>query len=203
MLEGCSGCCLAVILIPVLCIGLVACGAIYMTTNAPAPPLSSNFTPSPAEARAFDTVLADAVGRASREGTIVVQFTERDLSSWMALEGRTFAEEQGHVFPFDDVQVGLDDGAFHFYGKLNQSRISVPVGVTIEPRINGTGHVEFAITSVDVGGIRAPDFVLRNVRDQFQEVLIQPFENLPGDYFLYDQSLRLQDGTFAVQGYVR
>jgi hypothetical protein len=202
MFEGCSGCCLSVILIPLLCVGLVACGAIYVATNAPSAPLGGSFAPSQAEAQAFDSEVLRAVDQARQGGWFSFKFTEREFSSWMALRGKTYAEDHGHVFPFEETQVGLDDGSFTFYGKLNQSRFSLPVAVKVEPRINGTGHVEFDITSVDVGGVRAPDFVLRTVSDQLQDVLIQPFDDLPGDYVLWEPTLRVQDGTFEVQGQV-
>jgi len=202
MFEGCSGCCLSIILIPLLCVGLVACGAIYVATNAPGAPLGSRFAPSPAEAQAFDDEVARAVNQASQGGWFSFKFTERELSSWMALRGKAYAEQQGHVFPFEETQVGLNGGAFTFYGKLRQSRFALPVAVKVEPRINGVGHVEFDITSVDVGGVRAPDFVLRTVSDQLQDVLMRPFDELPGDYVLWAPTLRVQDGTFEVQGQV-
>jgi len=202
MFEGCGGCCLALILIPVLCCVMVACGVIYVYSNAPDAPLSDRFKPSVAEAQAFDAEISRATtqARTSGSGWFVLQFTERELSSWMALEGEQYAEENGHSFPFEDVQVGLDDGEMTFYGELEQSHLTLPVKVVIKPGVDGSGHFEFDITSVDVGGLSAPGFVLNSLSDQFADVLAKPFEDLPGNYTLYEQTLVIQDGTFAVQG---
>ncbi len=202
MFEGCSGCCLALILIPVLCCVMLACGVIYVYNNAPDAPLSDRFKPSTLEAQTFDTAITTAQNSAQSrlDGWFALQFTEREFSSWMALEGKQFAEEHGHSFPFENAQVGLDNGEMTFYGELKRSRLALPVKVVIKPRIDGSGHFKFDITSVDVGGISLPDFVLSTISSQFEDVLAKPFADLPGDYRLYEQTLIIQDGTFAVQG---
>ncbi len=78
----------------------------------------------------------------------------------------------------------------------------MPVLVSVEPRIDGAGQMKFDITSADVGGIKAPDFVLKSVTRQLEDVLVQPFDDLPGTYYLYQETLKVQDGTFEVQGRV-
>ncbi len=203
MFEGCSGCCLSIILIPLLCLGLAACVVIYAATSDTNAPVSNAFQPSLSEAQSFDRAIDDAIAQARSQGWWALKFNEREISSWMALEGKTFAEEHGHVFPFKNVQVGLDDGEMRFHAEVEARFLSIPLKVFIKPGVDYAGQIVFDITKVDVAGIGAPDFVVQTVKAQFEDVLIRPFAELPGSYFLYEQTLIVDNGTFEVQGVIR
>jgi hypothetical protein len=198
---NCGGCCVGLIVIPLLCCALVAGVAIYVYSNSPEPPLSDNFTPKNSEAQAFQAEIDRATAQAAG-GWFWLQFRERDMASWMALEGEEFAQEQGHEFPFENAQVSLDNGEITFYGELSRYGLNLPLEAVVEPQINDAGEMEFQITSVDVGGVSLPDVVLRNIRQQFDDVLVQPFDDLPGTPIFYEQTLSIQDGVFTVQGQV-
>ena len=203
MFEGCSGCCLSIILIPLLCLGLVACVVIYASTGDSNAPVTSAFRPSLTEAQTFDRAISDAITQARTQGWWALKFSERDISSWMALEGRSFADENGHVFPFKNVQVGLDDGEMRFYGEVELRFLSVPLKVNIKPGVDYAGQIAFDVTKVDVAGVGVPSFVVQTIKAQFEDVLIRPFAELPGSYFLYEQTLIVDNGTFEVQGIIR
>ncbi|MEP0764730.1 MAG: hypothetical protein HRF48_18530 [Chloroflexota bacterium] len=203
MFEGCSGCCLSIILIPLLCLGLAACVVIYAATSDSDAPVSNAFQPNLTESLAFERAIDDAIAQARSQGWWALKFTEREISSWMALEGKAFAEEHGHVYPFTNVQVGLDDGEMRFYADVEVRFLKVPLKVFIKPGVDSAGQITFDITKVDVAGIGAPDFVVQTVKAQFEDVLIRPFEDLPGSYVLYGQSLIVDNGTFEVQGFIQ
>lgn len=203
MFEGCSGCCLSVILIPLLCLGLIACVVIYAATSDSGTPVSSAFKPSLTESLAFERAIDDAIAQARSQGWWALKFTEREISSWMALEGKAFAEEHGHVYPFTDAQVKLDDGEMRFYADVEVRFLKMPLKVFIKPGVDVAGKITLDITKVDVAGIGVPDFVVQTVKAQFEDVLVRPFEDLPGSYFLYQQSLIVDNGTFEVQGIIR
>jgi hypothetical protein len=203
MFESCGGCCAALVLIPLLCCALVVGAVIYINANAPDPPLSENFTASQTEAQQFDAEIDRAVTRARNEGVFDLFFSERQLSSWMALEGPELADQYGHAFPFENVQIALDDGEMVFYGEIDRYRLTIPVEVVIEPRINRENKLEFEITSADFGGVALPDFVLSNITGQINDALITPISDLPGDYYIFEQSIMVEDGQFLVQGGVR
>ncbi|MCL4238565.1 MAG: hypothetical protein KJ047_09990 [Anaerolineae bacterium] len=203
MFEGCSGCCLSVILIPLLCLGLIACVVIYAATSDSGTPVSSAFKPSLTESLAFERAIDDAIAQARSQGWWALKFTERELSSWMALEGKAFAEEHGHVYPFTNVRVKLDDGEMRFYADVEVRFLKVPLKVFIKPGVDVAGQIAFDVTKVDVAGIGVPDFAVQTVKAQFEDVLIRPFADLPGSYFLYQQSLLVDNGTFEVQGIIR
>ena len=203
MFESCGGCCLALVLIPLLCIGAIVLGVYYVNTQGPDAPLSDRFRASPAEAQALDNEIARATNDARSMRWFALSFTERQLSSWLALEGQDFAEAQGHSLPFRNMQVGLDDGQMTFYGEIEQVGLAVPLAVVIEPKANRDNQIELDIVSANVGGLRVPDFVLENVQAQLTDRLIKPFDELPGSYFIYPESLSIQDGVFVVQGGLR
>lgn len=202
MLEGCGGCCVLLILIPLICCVAIGGVAYYVYTHAPDAPVAANFKPSGTDARAFQAELDRAVAQARTQRSFYLRFTEQQLSSWMALEGQAFASQQGLTFPFQKMQVGLDDGLMTFYGELTYSALVLPLAVEVQPQIGALGGVEFTIHSVDVGGIQAPDFVVTVIGDQFRNLLVQPFEELPGNVIFYRESLTIDDGVFTVQGLV-
>ena len=206
MLHGCGGCCFLVLLIVLLCCVVAVMGGIYVATNAPEAPLSDRFVPSVAQSQAFQSVLDTAKANAAQQGGFWLRFDQSQLSSWMALQGETFAEEHGDTFPFANVQVAIDDGEFLFYGELQYPEyetLSLPLTVEIEPQIDSTGAFGFEITAVDVGGIKVPDFVIGTVEDQFEALLVEPFEKLGETVIFYPETLTADNGVFEVQGYVQ
>jgi len=175
LFEGCGGCCLSIVLIPLLCCGLAVGALIYIDQNAPAPPVTRNFTPNASDAQAFENEITRATNQATSARWFYITVYERQLSSWMALEGKAFADENGHAFPFEDVQVGLDDGQITFYGKLSRYGVDVPITVAIEPQIDADGNITLDIDAANVGGLSVPNFVLNNVAAQLDDALMRPF----------------------------
>jgi hypothetical protein len=72
--------------------------------------------------------------------------------------------------------------------------------VIIRPKVAPDGQLDFDIAEVKVADIGAPDFVVQTVKAQFEEALARPLEDLPGNYFIYPQSLVVDNGVFRVQG---
>jgi uncharacterized protein YpmS len=200
MFEGCGGCCLALVLIPVLCCVLVVGAIIYVYSTAPDPPLSDNFKASQVEADQFDQMISTAKLSAQSQGWFYLQFNERQISSWMALEGEDFAKQQDNTFPFKNMQVGLGEGRMTFYGELRRYGLKLPFKIEIQPQIDNQGKVKMEIKTARLGGLVVPQFVLKSVSAQFEDVLIKPFDDLPGSYALYKESLSIQSGSFVVQG---
>ena len=202
MFESCGGCCLLLIVIPLLCCIAFGGVAYYVYTYAPDEPVSDSFEPSNQQANEFQVMLDTAVNNARSSGWFWMGFDEEQISSWMALEGKDFADEHGHVFPFSKMQVGLDDGEMTFYGELDTGVLMFPLEVVIEPTVSYDGQLDLNITGVDVGGLKAPEFVTSMISDQFEELLITPLEDLPGNPVFYRETLSVDDGRFEVQGVV-
>jgi hypothetical protein len=201
MIEGCKGCCIAIFLIPVLCCALVTCAVIYVYTSGPIPPLSDRFQPSAADAQAFDNAITAASNDAQYSRGFTLLFSERQLSSWMALEGKQYADQNGYSFPFTKVQVGLNKGNMTFYGELTRSGLKLPVEVVIKPEVDGAGKLKLSITSVNIGGVKVPDFVLKTVTRELEDKLIGPIDQA-GNYVLDPTSLSVNGGIFTVRGQI-
>ncbi len=198
----CGGCCFFIAIIALIACVLVGGVAYFVYTQGPEPPTEASFKPSASDAQAFENEIARATNQASQEGWFYIQLTEDQIGSWMALEGEDFAAEHGYDFPFEDVQVSLDDGKITVFGELTPLGVNLPAETVVKPKISSSGEVDFDITSVDVGGVRLPDAVVRSVKQQFEEALLKPFNDLPGTPVFYEQTLTIEDGVFAVQGLV-
>ncbi|MBN1200593.1 MAG: hypothetical protein JXJ20_01935 [Anaerolineae bacterium] len=200
MLDECRGCCLAAVVIPLLCCGLMVCGVIYILASAPEPPISENFQASQADAQAFDYAITSVQNQAGFQNQFILTFTEKQISSWMTLEGQDFADERGYSFPFEDIQVGLEDGQMTFYANFTNAGIELPLEIIIEPKIDERGHLQMEIDSAHVGGITLPGIVLDSITDQVETSITRAFDDLDRDYVLYEPTLAVDNGTFAVQG---
>jgi len=99
------------------------------------------------------------------------------------------------------------DVAFETAGAVPTTRNALaatrPGGVAVLVGLPPQPAIELDIVSADVGGLKVPDFVLKNVQEQLIDRLVKPFEDLPGTYFIYPESLMIQDGVFVVQGGLR
>ncbi|WP_119067735.1 hypothetical protein [Aggregatilinea lenta] len=200
MFEGCGGCCLALVVIPLLCCGLVAGAVAYTTINAPDPPIRDNYQASQADAQAFDAEVARAASMAVTQGWFWTAFTQEQFSSWLSLKGQDFAESQDRRFPFEDVQVGFNGGLMRFYGKFTQSGVKVPLLVELRPRVDGNGKLAMDIENANVGGLDLPDFVLGAIKDQLEAAVNRPFQGMNGAYFLNAATLTVDNGRFEIQG---
>lgn len=121
----------------------------------------------------------------------------------MALEGKQFAEDNGHAFPFENVQVGLDDGQLAFYGELSRYGLDVPIRVALEPKIDDQGALSLDIDEANVGGLNVPGFVLSNVSAQLDDALMQPFRDLSENVTIPREAMVIENGTLQFQGTLR
>jgi hypothetical protein len=199
-LPHCGGCCFGLTMILIVCCIVVGGTAYLASTQGPEPPLSNSFKPNAADAQAFQGALDNATSMASNGGWFYLTFNEQQMSSWMAIHGKDFAAEHGHDFPFKNVQVKLDNGVMTFYGEVGRSLLTIPLKATVRPEIDSTAKLTLDITEVNVGGLRVPDAILSSISTQFQDVLLQPFNDLPGTPFFYQGSLIISGGSFSVQG---
>lgn len=201
-MDDCRGCCLGALLIPLLCCVLVAGAVIFIYTQSPEPPVSENFKPSTAEAQAFESSITAATNLARNQGWFYLTFNERQLSSWMAQRGDDFAEQHGHNYPFENVQIGIKDGKFTFYGDVVGYGPRMPLEVIITPKVDAEEHLELDIDEAHLGALSVPQFVLNNITAQVEDTLLQPIMALESNYKIFEPSLSLENGVFVVQGQV-
>jgi hypothetical protein len=118
-IAGCKGCCLTLILIPLLCLAMVACGVIFVTSISSDAPVDDDFQPTVNEANAFTDNINQATADAARQGWFALVISERQFSSWLALESEQFSESADHAVDFSNVQAGFDNGQITFYAEVD------------------------------------------------------------------------------------
>src|SRR5690348_10590901 len=117
-----------------LTIPAMAC-AVSMPSN-PQPPIAT-FTPSPADASAFEQNFTDAVSQSAQTGTFNITVNQAQFSSWLALRAPSYAAQQGYTWPLKDVQAGLNDGKITVYGVIVQQNVpETPGQVIFTPSID-------------------------------------------------------------------
>jgi uncharacterized protein YpmS len=190
--------CFSVVLV-LCCAGTL--GVAYMVTaEEPEPPVTEEFVPEVAEAQTFQQVISTAAQQARDTDTFSVTFTETQLSSWMALDGQTYALAHGYSFPFEDIQIGVDDGQFDFYGTLTTAGLDLPLQVLVTPYVDPVGHLDFTIDEAHLGGLPVPQFILDSLLAQVDRLLTQPIQDMRSDYTLDPNALVADNGTFSMRG---
>jgi uncharacterized protein YpmS len=202
MFEGCTGCCLGTVLLLLLCCVLAVCGAIYVVTASPDPPLTDNFKADPGQAAAFDAAINRAASDAAISRGFTLTFTEQQISSWLALEGKAFADEHGFSYPFENVQMELEDGEMVFYGELGSGRVNIPLQVIFVPKVDRANHFDLNVDSVNFAGLNLPGALIDDLANQLEEKVIQPIKDAGTNYYLDPNSLSVENGTFTVRGQV-
>lgn len=191
----------------VLMIALLICvvGAIVfypLYSKTVLPPISENFTAEPVQAQSFEDVMAQASRQSRAEGNFRLTFTEEQISSWLGLEAATFAAERGSTtFPFTNVQAGLDDGVIRVYAQVSAAaNVSLPMELIVRPQVDSKGHLGFVIAEVRVGGVGLPSFLVEALTGQIDELIRKPFGRLETYYYIFANTLRVEDGVFVVEG---
>jgi hypothetical protein len=204
LIEGCGGCCFTVVFVLLLCCVLVVGAVVYVYMSAPEPPLGDNFRAKQEEANQFQYIIDTFPS--PNAPTFRLQFNERQISSWMALEGARYAEENGRRFPFENIQVGLADGEMTFYAEIERYGLKLPLEVIIVPtRVTPSytpgqlsrDELKFEVREAHLGGIRVPKFVLDPIQDQFHDLLVQPLDQVGGAYNLGE--LTVGDDPYTAQ----
>ncbi len=190
--------CMSVVVV-LCCAGIV--GVAYMVTaEEPEPPVTEEFVPQAVEAQTFQQAISTAAQQARDTDVFNVSFTETQLSSWMALDGAEYALAHGYSFPFEDIQIGVDDGQFDFYGTLTTAGLNLPLQVIVEPYVDPVGHLDFTIEEAHLGALPVPQFILDSLLAQVDRLLTQPIEDMRSDYTLDPAGLIADDGMFAMRG---
>jgi hypothetical protein len=165
------------------------------------PPLDENFAAEPTAAQSFHDIVNAAGRQARHEGAFTLSFDETQISSWMTLEGRAWAEAKGYDFPFENIQVGLDNGLMTVYGEVViNADLRSPVQATVRPGVDANGHLDMHIEQAHMGSVALPDFVIESLTQQIQELLTEPFASLAGGYVIDPASITVENGIFSMRG---
>lgn len=196
MSRNCQNCCFALLLLPLIfcmCgIGFIA--IVYL--GAPDPPISADFKPNCASADGLDLRLHNVQNSGG-----VLNFTQEELSSWIALEGEKYAAQNDQTLPFENIQVGLDNNQITLYAEASRYGLDLPIQVIMTPSIDAQGHLDITITEAELGSLSIPQTLVDRANDELRGMILEPFQVLE-EYF-HINSITLDNGNAVVQGVPR
>ncbi len=114
----------------------------------------------PVSAQAIQS-MRDEVTRAFAEGaqtgTVTLNFTEEQLTSYVAarLQNDTSLQQDNKPL-ITDPQVYLRDGQMQIYGKTKQGMFTANIGITVNVGVDENGQPKIDIASADFGPLPAP-----------------------------------------------
>jgi hypothetical protein len=166
----------------------------------PQPPVPS-LVVSASDADAFEQSFQQAVSQALQTGSFSAVVNQQQFSSWLALRAPAFAQQQGHDWPFKNVQAGLNNGKITLYGVISQPNIpETPVEIVLTPSIDGNGELAVKIESGQVGIVGLPADILNKLAQTVKDALVGQLSQIKGRYRL--TSLSIANGTLTVSGQI-
>ena len=121
----------------------------------------SSLPPIPVSAEAAESIreeLRRAVEAGAQTGTITINLTEPQLTSYLAARMQTDPELQQDRKPLiSDPQVYLRDGQMQIYGKSQQGMFAANIGIIVQVGVDANGQPLIEIASADFGPFPAPE----------------------------------------------
>lgn len=156
--------------------------------NTPAP------TPIPVRGASVEelaTQVASAAATAASGGTIVLEFTEEQLTSAAALE----LQSQGET-AVRNVQVFLRDGMMRITGTASQSGFDLPVSIALRVTADAQGLPRSQIVEAKVGPLSLPQSMIDQLTATFDQMLATRFSQEAGGYRI--DSISIADGKMTI-----
>lgn len=136
----------------------------------------------------------EAVDQAAKGQTVELSLTEEEITSLLAQK----LNEQGEVM-VSDPQVYLRDDKVQLFGNVQYGKLSLPLDVVLEPRVDTAGRANLKIVSVKMGPVSAPDSLISNIQDQVNS-LVNDLLQQSGESF-YVESITSRDGLLTIRGH--
>jgi len=182
---------LLVLTIVVLMVASLACNL----------PLRGRETPTPipvnaASVEELATEVASAAAAAASGDSIVLEFTEEQLTSAAALE----LQSQGEA-NISDVQVFLRDGMIRITGTASQEGFDLPLSIALRVTADGQGLPRSEIVEAKVGPLSLPQSMIDQFTAGFDQLLTTKFAEEAGDVVI--DSISIEDGKMTIVAHRR
>ncbi|MEX0788886.1 MAG: hypothetical protein WD906_00370 [Anaerolineales bacterium] len=157
------------------------------------PPLIPISTEAAGEvARAWqDALLASAA-----TGEIAIILNESQVTSYLAAR---LARSDNPILV--EPQVHLREGVMEIYGKTVQGPFEAGVRIELEPQLNSEGQLGFAISSIDLGPLPAPEALTEGLSSVLTEAFAGTLGSLATGFRI--TTLAIAHGEIALIGTVR
>lgn len=170
----------------------LAAAACRLGTSASQRP-GSEIPISTEEAQLFEQNLKAASEAYASTGTLDVQISETQLTSYMYFQ----LQEQANS-GISDPQIYLRDGKIQMYAAYSESALPVDLVLVITPKA-ADGRITLQLDSVHLGPAAAPQLLV----DRAQQIITEQLEpglNESVASGLYVDNLSVADGTLTLQG---
>jgi uncharacterized protein YpmS len=164
-------------------------------------PLRGRATPTPipvnpSSVEELATEVASAAAAAVSGDSVVLEFTEEQLTSAAALELQSQGETR-----ISDVQVFLRDGMIRITGNANQDGFNLPLSIALRVTADGQGLPHSEIVEAKVGPLSLPQSMIDQFTAGFDQMLSTRFAQEAGDVVI--DSITIEDGTMTIVAHKR
>jgi hypothetical protein len=160
----------------------------------------------PVSAEAIQS-MQDEVKRAFEEGaqtgTIVLNFTEEQITSYLAarLQSDPSLQQENKQPLITDPQVYLREGQMQVYGKTQQGMFTANIGIIINVGVDENGQPKIEIASADFGPLPAPKGLTNAIAAMVREAYVGSLG--PVATGLRIDTITIANGIMTITGRVR
>jgi uncharacterized protein YpmS len=164
-------------------------------------PLRGRKTPTPvpvnpASVEELATQVAAAASAAASGDSVVLEFTEEQLTSAAALELQSQGETR-----LSDLQVHLRDGLIRVTGTANQNGFDLPLSISLRVTADAQGLPHSEIVEAKVGPLSLPQSIIDQFTTGFDQLLTARFTQEAGDVVI--DSITIEDGKMTIVAHKR
>jgi uncharacterized protein YpmS len=172
---------------------------VMMACNLPQRKIADIPTPIPvttASAQEMEDILGDAVKGFEETGTIDIEISESQLTSYIAVQ----LESQPDPV-FQNPQIGLRDGEIQLSGDVTQGNLALPMKARIAVSATSSGNLEYEITSASLGPLPLPQSIIDQLSTQIDQVIETNFSSqLAG---INISEVVIANGVMTIKGQAR
>ena len=101
-------------------------------------------------------------------GEVTLTITQQQINAYLISQLSSQNEQI-----ISDPVITLADHQIELYGKITQGGLSVNTKIVFEPRIDASGDPKFAVVSMDLGGLTAPDTMKNQAETMINDALMR------------------------------
>jgi uncharacterized protein YpmS len=127
---------------------------------------------------------------------VSVQISEDELTTLLNQE-----LEQNPEFGLSNAKVLLRDGFIQITGQVNRSGISLPLKMNIQLIADEQSHLNYKITSAQLGPLPLPDYFVDQASNQIEQA-ISKISNFDRNTFTIEH-IMVENGILFIDGYIQ
>jgi hypothetical protein len=151
---------------------------------------------SPTAVESFNSQLDQALTASAETGTITLQFTEEQITSFLILKMQSQENP-----PFTDPQVLLRNGQMQILGKVAQGIFTANMAIILNVSVDETGMPKIEVASADFGPFPAPEGLNSAISAVVAEAFTGSFG--PAATGIRIETISIADGVITFTGRIK